>query len=130
MAKAAGRGDIGRHGVVVEPAGNDLPEPRSLHGDRIVPAPPEFFLEAPQFCPYPVAPGFPPKQEAAAPCPPADMREPQEVEKSVRVWVRLDVLCRMRSQLAPPCGEKRAASRCSIGPSDQQFRIVSPEFAG
>ena len=80
MLEGAQGGDVGGHGVVVIPAGDDASQPSSLFGDRRVPPPSEFLLEFMQLGAHPVASRLPPKQEAAAPGASADMREPQEVE--------------------------------------------------
>ena len=50
---------VGRHGVVVEVAGNDLPQPPSLFGDRLMHPPPQLLLDLPEFRPHAVAPGLP-----------------------------------------------------------------------
>src|SRR5208282_858656 len=80
MLEGAQRRDVGWHGVVVIPAGNQTSQPSTLFGDRRVPASPEFLLERVQFCPHPVASRFPPKQKSPASGASADVREPQEVE--------------------------------------------------
>src|SRR6266581_2776666 len=80
VAEAAECMAVGRHGVVVEPAGDDLPQPAPLFGYRLMPASPEFLLERTQLGAHPVAPRLPLEQEAAASGAAANMREPQEVE--------------------------------------------------
>ncbi len=81
MQEGAQGRDVGGYGVVIIPARDHALQPSSLFGDRQVPPSPEFLLEVMQLGAHPVAPRLPPKQEAAAPGAPADMRETQEVER-------------------------------------------------
>ncbi len=100
MLKGAQSRDVGGHGVVIAPAGDHALQPSPLFGDRRVPPPPEFLLEVMQLGAHPVASRLPPKQEAAAPGAPADMREAQEVE-------------RLRLSLSKPCPD-RAVRGCPL----------------
>src|SRR5882672_7033910 len=81
VAEAAERMAVGRHGVVIVPASDDLPQPAPLLGYRLVPASPEFLLERTQLGRHAVTPRLPLEQEAAASGTAANMREPQEVER-------------------------------------------------
>src|SRR5271166_2056455 len=73
---------IGRHGVVVEEAAHDLPQPLPLLGDRLVHAPPQFFLHLPQLRRHAVTPGLPLELKVAPAVLAADEGEAQEVEGS------------------------------------------------
>ena len=64
-AEGAERATVGRHGVVVEPSFDDLPQPFPLDGNRLVHAPFQFLLDGFQLRPHAVAPGLPFEQEAA-----------------------------------------------------------------
>ena len=71
---------IGRHGMVVEEAGDDLPQPPSLLGDRLMHPSPQFLLDLQELCPHAVAPGFPAEQELTLARLSANEGEAQEVE--------------------------------------------------
>jgi hypothetical protein len=47
------------HRVIIEEAGDDLPQPVPLLGDRLVPAPSHFLLDLLEFRRHAVASGFP-----------------------------------------------------------------------
>src|SRR5512134_3720263 len=71
---------IGRHGMVGEEAGNDLPQPLPLLGDRLVPSPPHLLLDLPELGSHAVTPGLPFDQEVAPTALAADEGKAQEVE--------------------------------------------------
>src|SRR5271166_1393665 len=71
---------IGRHGVVVEEAAHDLPQPLPLLGDRLVHAPSQFLLHLPQLRRHAVTPGLPLELKVAPAVLAADEGEAQEVE--------------------------------------------------
>ena len=52
---------VGRHGMVVEVAAHDPPQPAPLHGDRLVHALPQLLLDHPQLRLHAVPPALPPK---------------------------------------------------------------------
>jgi len=47
-----------RHRVIVEVAGDDLPQPSSLLGNRLMPAPPQSLFDGLQLCPHAVRRDF------------------------------------------------------------------------
>ena len=71
---------IGRHGVVVEVAADDMPQPFPLVGDRLVHAPPHLLFDHLELRPHAVAPGLPFDLEFARVGFAADEGEAQEVE--------------------------------------------------
>src|SRR5688572_1283432 len=71
---------VGRHGVVVEVAGNDLPQPFPLLRDRLMHAPSQLLLDLPKLRPHAVTPGFPLDEELALTRLAADEGEAEEVE--------------------------------------------------
>src|SRR5271165_7269771 len=71
---------IGRHGVVVEEAAHDLPQPLPLLGDRPMHAPPQLLLHLQQLRPHAVPPGLPFELEVAPAAFAADEGKAQEVE--------------------------------------------------
>ena len=71
---------VGRHGVVVEVAADDMPQPFPLYGDRLVHAPPHLLFDHPELCPHAVPPGLPFELEFALAGFAADEGEAQEVE--------------------------------------------------
>src|SRR3954452_18765104 len=71
---------IGRDGVIVEEAGHDLSEPRSLDRDRLMPSPPQLLLDVLELRPHPVAAGLAHEQELALARLAADEGETEEVE--------------------------------------------------
>ena len=71
---------VGRHCVVVEVAGNDLPQPFPLLRDRLMHAPSQLLLDLPKLRPHAVAPGLPLDEELALAGLAADEGEAQEVE--------------------------------------------------
>ena len=71
---------IGRHRVVVEVAANDLPQPFSLLGNRLVHAPPHLLFDPPQLRPHAVAPGLPFELEFTLAGFAADEGEAEKVE--------------------------------------------------
>src|SRR5205807_5661140 len=74
------RAIIGRHGVVVVVAGDDVPQPLPLVGDRPMHAPPHLLFDHPKLRPHAVPPGLPFDQEFAPAALAADEGEAQEVE--------------------------------------------------
>jgi hypothetical protein len=50
---------VGRHRVIIEEAGNDLPQPQPLFGDRPVPASSHFLFDLLEFRRHAVATGLP-----------------------------------------------------------------------
>ncbi len=81
ITESADRWPVGRHSVVVEPAGDDLFQPPPLRRDRLVPTPSQGFLDRAQFGLHPVAPGPPPKLKAALARSSTDVSEPEKVER-------------------------------------------------
>jgi hypothetical protein len=79
------RRDIGWPGMIVEVAGDDLPQPFPLLGDRRVPAPRPLAFDLLELRPPPVATGFPLEQEFAAPGLAADNGEAQKVARKLKV---------------------------------------------
>src|SRR5215210_337742 len=71
---------IGRDGVIVEEAGDDLSEPNPLDGDRLMPSPPQLLLDVLELRPHPVAPGLAHELELALAGLAADEGEAEEVE--------------------------------------------------
>src|SRR5258705_3734084 len=64
-AECSQRPTVGRHGVIVEVALDDLSQPFPLDRDRLVPALPQLLLDGLQLRPHPVSPGFPLEEELA-----------------------------------------------------------------
>src|SRR3954451_22000399 len=81
VREARDRRGANRHGVVGEPAAQDLAEPAALRLDPVVAGRPEPLLDLAQLRPHPLADRRPPQHEAAA-APPgrAVVREPEEGE--------------------------------------------------
>jgi hypothetical protein len=71
---------VGRHGIIVEVALDDLSQPFPLNRDRLMPAPPRLLLDGWQLRPHAVAPGFPFEKELAPTRLATDKSEAQEVE--------------------------------------------------
>src|SRR5580704_10183255 len=71
---------VGRHGVVVEVAADDPPQPFPLFGDRLVHAPPQRLLELPQLRPHAIPSGLPLDLEFARAGLAANEGEAHEVE--------------------------------------------------
>src|ERR687891_1985893 len=71
---------VGRHRMVGEEAGHDLPQPLPLLGDRLVPPPSQLLLDLPELGSHAVASRLPFDQEAAPTALAADEGEAQEVE--------------------------------------------------
>src|SRR5882757_9051602 len=71
---------VGRHGMIVEVALDDLSQPFPLDRDRLVPALPQLLLDGLQLRPHAVAPGFPLAEELAPTRLATDKSEAQEVE--------------------------------------------------
>jgi hypothetical protein len=71
---------VGRHGVIVEEACHDLPQPFPLFGDRPVHASSHFLFQLQELRPHTVSPCFPVDQEAALSGLTTDEGETQEVE--------------------------------------------------
>ena len=65
-AEGGERWTVGRHGEVVEVAAHNLPQPFSLHGNRLVHAPSQFLFDGFELRPHSVAPGFPFDEERAS----------------------------------------------------------------
>src|SRR6266542_6252617 len=95
---------IGRHCVVVEVAVDDIPQPLSLNGDRLVHAPPHLLFDHPQLRPHAVSPGLPFDLEFALASLAADEGEAQEVE-GLRLAepAPLAAFRRKASELNEPC---------------------------
>src|SRR5712691_9343490 len=74
------RPEVRRHCVVVEVAGDDLPQPFPLLGDRLMHAPPHLLFYRPELCSHAVPPGLPFDQEFALVGFAADEGEAQKVE--------------------------------------------------
>ena len=79
-AECSQRRTVGRHGVIVEVALDDLSQPFPLDRDRLVPALPQLLLDGLQLRPHAVAPGFPFEEELAPTRLATDKSEAQEVE--------------------------------------------------
>src|SRR3979490_594568 len=71
---------VGRHGMIVEVALDDLSQPFPLDRDRLVSALPSLLFDGLQLRPRAVSPGFPLEQELAATRLATDKGEAQEVE--------------------------------------------------
>ena len=71
---------VGRHRVVVEVAADDLPQPFSLYGYRLVHSLSQLLFDGFQLRSHTVLPGFAPYKELAPTRPAADESEAQEVE--------------------------------------------------
>jgi len=71
---------VGRHGMVVEVALDDLSQPFPLDRDRLVPALPQLLFDGLQLRPHAVSPGFPLEEELAPTRLATDKSEAQEVE--------------------------------------------------
>ena len=71
---------IGGHGVIVEVAVDDVPQPFPLFGDRLVHAPPHLLFDHLELCSHAVRPGLPFDLEFTRAGLAADEGEAQEVE--------------------------------------------------
>src|SRR5258708_358171 len=91
---------VGRHGMVVEVALDDLSQPFPLDRDRLVPALPQLLFDGLQLRPHAVAPGFPLEEELAATRLAADKAEAQEVE-SLRLTQPAPLAIRPRMPAQP-----------------------------
>ena len=74
------RAAVGRHGVVVEEARDDLLEPPALLGDGVVHALAQTFFDLLQLRPQPIAAAGSPQEKLAGPRGAADQGEAEEVE--------------------------------------------------
>src|SRR4051794_22063335 len=100
---------VGRHGMVVEVAAHDPPQPAPLHGDRLVHALPQLLLDHPQLRLHAVPPALPPKLEFAGAGLATDEGKAQEVEVSGLPSPRR----RRRSAAKRPNSINRVFSGCS-----------------
>ena len=66
VSKRAQRRAVGRHGVVGEISGDDLPEPFPSFGNWPVHSPSQRLLDLPELCPHAVATRLPPDPEVAS----------------------------------------------------------------
>src|SRR3954464_11583356 len=66
VSKRAQRRAVGRHGVVGEISGDDLPEPFPSFGNWPVHSPSQRLLDLPELCPHAVATRLPPNPEVAS----------------------------------------------------------------
>src|SRR5215831_4250631 len=73
--------NVGWHCVVCKEAGNNLPQPMPLFGDRVVPSLSHLLLNFLQLPPHAVASGFPFDLELSAAACSADEGEAQKVER-------------------------------------------------
>ena len=71
---------VGRHGMVVVVAGDDLPQPPSLLGNGLVHPPSQFLLDLRELRLHSVAAGLPMDLEVSPARPAADERKAQEGE--------------------------------------------------
>src|ERR1700738_5435348 len=58
-AERSQRATVGRYGMIVEVALDDLSQPFPLDRDRLVPAPPQLLFDRLQLCPHAVGAGDP-----------------------------------------------------------------------
>ena len=65
VPEGAQRATIGRHGVVVEHAVDNLPQPFPLNRDRLVHSPSQLILDLLELRPHAVAPGLALKRKVA-----------------------------------------------------------------
>src|SRR5438552_3581507 len=79
-AEGGERATVGRHGEVIEVAFDDLPQPFSLDGNRLMHTLPQLLLDGLHLRPQAVAARLPFDQELAAPRLAADEGEAEEVE--------------------------------------------------
>ncbi len=101
MQEGAEGRNVRGHGMVVIPAGDHALQPSCLFGDRRVPPSPQFLLEVVQLGGHPVASRLPPKQEAAAPSAPANMREAHTILRQGRAFALSLCVRPLRSLAAP-----------------------------
>src|SRR6478735_10398097 len=94
---------ICRHGVIVEVAADNLPQPLALFGNRLVHAPSHLLLDLLQLRPHAVGAGFPLDLESSRTSLVADEGEAQEIE-GLRLAepAPLAALCRKTSELDQP----------------------------
>src|SRR4051794_21224309 len=78
VAEGLERATVRRHPMVSEVAGDDLLQPASLDGDRLMHAPPQGLLDRPDCRPHAVAPALPLELERAPARLGADVGEAQE----------------------------------------------------
>src|SRR6266568_9084325 len=71
---------VGRHGMIVEVALDDLSQPFPLDRDRLVPTPPQFLFDHLHLRPHAIGPGLPFDLELAPARLAADEDEAQEAE--------------------------------------------------
>jgi hypothetical protein len=79
-AERSQRRTVGRHGMIVEVALDDLSQPFPLDRDRLVPAPPQLLLDRLQLRPHAIGPRLPFDLELAPTRLAADEDEAQEAE--------------------------------------------------
>src|ERR1700682_2837583 len=79
-AERSQRSTVGRHGMIVEVALDDLSQPFPLGRDRLVPAPPQLLFDRLQLRPHAIGPGLPFDLELAPTRLAADEDEAQEAE--------------------------------------------------
>src|SRR5215217_9426767 len=105
---------VGRHCVVVEVTGDDLCQPFSLCGNRLMHPPPQPLFDRLHLYPHSIASRLPFDQELAPTCLAADEGEAQEVEGlRLAVPAPLAVFCREASELDQP-GLLRVQRQCEL----------------
>jgi hypothetical protein len=97
VAEGAQCPTTGRHGVVVEEAGDDLPEPIPLLAEWRMHLTPQFLFDLLESCSHAVAAALPPEEELAGRRCAADEGEAEEDRQGVVFRICLLLFCLLRS---------------------------------